>query len=108
MSRSVENDCVGCPQGCIHCGRNKDYVLITCDFCEEQIVYEDINDVKKVLDKYDICNGCKNAIQTQLDDVDNAIDELFLVGKLLYGDDEWKQRTNIINDLLQGIRDIVN
>ena len=107
MARSVENDCVGCPQGCGHCGRDKDYTLITCDFCDEQIIYEDIDKVTRVMDKYDICNGCKNAIQEQLDAFDNALDELFIIGKVLFGEDEWKQRTNIINDLLQGIRDIV-
>lgn len=31
--REVRNDCVGCPQGCIHCGRGDDYVVYECDSC---------------------------------------------------------------------------
>lgn len=29
---SHENDCVGCPQGCINCGR-KDVIYLICDDC---------------------------------------------------------------------------
>lgn len=28
-----ENDCVGCPQGCIHCGRES-VPYLCCDECE--------------------------------------------------------------------------
>lgn len=31
MSHWVENDCVGCPQGCIKCGRHIDYYVFECD-----------------------------------------------------------------------------
>lgn len=31
--RSWQNDCVGCPQGCIHCGRQDDYCVVECDEC---------------------------------------------------------------------------
>ena len=34
--RELENDCVGCPQGCIHCGRNRNYYKWTCDRCGKQ------------------------------------------------------------------------
>jgi hypothetical protein len=39
----VENDCVGCPQGCINCGRK--YVEhFYCDKCgEEDTLYESYN-----------------------------------------------------------------
>ena len=44
--RTVQNDCVGCPQGCIHCGRDKNYVVIIyeCDRCKvdstDEPIYE--------------------------------------------------------------------
>lgn len=40
--RYIENDCVGCPQGCINCGRNKNYEVIECDRCgnSEETMYE--------------------------------------------------------------------
>lgn len=41
MARYRENDCVGCPQGCIHCGRDG-YIVIVCDKCgqnDEQKIY---------------------------------------------------------------------
>lgn len=31
------NDCVGCPQGCIGCGRDKTYFVATCDECKADI-----------------------------------------------------------------------
>lgn len=33
MSSYKQNDCVGCPQGCINCGRNRDYIVWECDEC---------------------------------------------------------------------------
>lgn len=36
MSRWKENDCVGCPQGCINCGRKNDYYVFECDRCGDQ------------------------------------------------------------------------
>lgn len=31
------NDCVGCPQGCINCGRkHAKYVYLVCDECGEE------------------------------------------------------------------------
>lgn len=39
----VENDCVGCPQGCINCGR-KHVEHFYCDKCgEEDTLYESYN-----------------------------------------------------------------
>ena len=32
----AENDCVGCPQGCVHCGRDRTYYVWTCDGCGEK------------------------------------------------------------------------
>lgn len=52
---SLENDCVGCPQGCINCGRKNDYPVLEdlrCDKCDESA---------DVLYKYEgeqLCLGC--------------------------------------------------
>lgn len=35
MSIKKRNDCVGCPQGCIHCGRGN-YYTVECDKCGEE------------------------------------------------------------------------
>lgn len=39
----IENDCVGCPQGCISCGR-KHIPHYYCDECEEEISENDMYD----------------------------------------------------------------
>lgn len=40
----IENDCVGCPQGCINCGRRyARYAYFACDRCKnevEELYYE--------------------------------------------------------------------
>ena len=45
MAKVVENYCVSCPQGCIHCGRSEDVVYYECDGCgvddEEEKLYSD-------------------------------------------------------------------
>ena len=41
VSRYLENDCVGCPQGCAHCGRNVGYYVYECDECGKTIMSED-------------------------------------------------------------------
>lgn len=54
MSKSKENDCVSCADGCHHCGRDQDYVLVQCDWCgqnyvrEENFVEEDWHRVRAV------------------------------------------------------------
>ena len=52
-----ENDCVGCPQGCVHCGRDKTQ-HIYCDRCgadcEELYVF----------DGEELCEDClKNSLE---------------------------------------------
>lgn len=49
-----ENDCVGCPQGCIHCGRDKTQHLY-CDKCDE-----DVEELYKV-DGEELCEECLKA-----------------------------------------------
>lgn len=50
MSRWKENDCVGCPQGCINCGRQNDYYVFECDRCgdtttdAEKFIHDGDND----------------------------------------------------------------
>ena len=52
MAREWENNCVSCPQGCIHCGREKDYEVIYCDVCGEsaETMYE--------FEGEDLCEAC--------------------------------------------------
>ena len=107
MSRTIENDCVGCPQGCVNCGRAKDYTLVTCDFCDNIIIYDDLSEISRINDEYDICPSCKEDVIEQLDTIDNALDDLKEVGRKLCGIGEWNHRVSIINDLLQGIKNAV-
>jgi len=53
--KRIENDCVGCPQGCIHCGRERDYIVWECDECGELMYSED--EVEEV-DGKDFCSDC--------------------------------------------------
>lgn len=46
-----ENDCVGCPQGCIHCG-NERVPYLYCDKCEK-----DAEELYKV-DGEELCIDC--------------------------------------------------
>ncbi len=50
-----ENSCVGCPQGCISCGRNRDYWVFQCDICGE-VFYEE-NEVTRI-NGHDYCERC--------------------------------------------------
>lgn len=52
MAREWENDCVGCPQGCIGCGRQEDYLVIYCDNCGESL--ETMYEFKGE----DLCEAC--------------------------------------------------
>ena len=55
----MENDCVGCPQGCIHCGREDDYWVWECDRCGKATTeYDDfIHENGK-----DYCSDCYDKI----------------------------------------------
>lgn len=55
----VENDCVGCPQGCIRCGRQYDYYVWECDECGNQFYSED--EVVRINGK-DYCDRCYERI----------------------------------------------
>lgn len=73
MARSIENFCVGCPQGCINCGRKKDVLVITCDWCGDDIYYpEDAEDVNG----NDVCHKCYERFENdELDEFGNEIEE---------------------------------
>ena len=48
-----ENDCVGCPQGCINCGRKHSrYVYLICDKCGDEV------DALYKLDGEELCSSC--------------------------------------------------
>ena len=51
MAKIIENNCVGCPQGCVHCGRKEEEVIV-CDNCEDfaEFRYENT----------DYCEDCFN------------------------------------------------
>lgn len=40
MGYTIENDCVGCPQGCANCGRNVDRKMYYCDECGGYAYYD--------------------------------------------------------------------
>ena len=48
-----ENDCVGCPQGCINCGR-KHTPYFSCDICKDDFEPEELYDVDDEM----ICADC--------------------------------------------------
>ena len=52
-----ENECVGCPQGCVHCGRDKTQHLY-CDRCGED------SEELYVFDGEELCEDClKNSLE---------------------------------------------
>ena len=52
-----ENECVGCPQGCIHCGRDKTQHLY-CERCGED------SEELFIFDGEELCEDClKNSLE---------------------------------------------
>ena len=51
-----ENECVGCPMGCINCGR-KHVPHIYCDKCGEEIDYD--SDRWDADEDYHVCKYCE-------------------------------------------------
>ena len=58
---TTENNCVGCPQGCINCGR-KHQEVIKCDgfCCDEYAKYH-----TSILDEGDYCEDCLEKLLLQ-------------------------------------------
>lgn len=48
-----EDDCVGCPQGCIDCGRKR-VPHLYCDKCDEEFDDETLYDVDGIM----LCANC--------------------------------------------------
>ena len=72
MGYTIENRCVGCPQGCVHCGRDKDYRQYYCDNCgtnasEDNPLY--------VYGDQELCWDCYKDQFTQMlcDDMDDTL-----------------------------------
>lgn len=55
MAKYKDYDCVGCPQGCINCGRKNGYWVYVCDMCGEESSEEDF--LMEVFDK-ELCMNC--------------------------------------------------
>lgn len=52
--RDIQNDCVGCPQGCISCGRNHNYTVFYCDRCNDELEENEVYE----LDGKEYCEQC--------------------------------------------------
>lgn len=93
MSRTKECDCVQCPQGCIHCGRELPYTMVRCDWCGQHTVTEDKFEEEgwhrvRAVGKYrggesqpkgyyelDMCSDCHEQAAELLIDFDSVFDE---------------------------------
>lgn len=72
MGYEIQNDCVGCPQGCGNCGRDRDYRVYYCDNCgdnanEDNPLY--------VFEGQELCWDCYKDMLTQkiCDDLDDTL-----------------------------------
>lgn len=77
----IDNDCVGCPQGCIHCGRG-DYrypVAIECDIC-----LQDCEEVYQTEDE-NVCKDCLSVLfkKVTVEEIEENMDE--------YEDEMWEK-----------------
>lgn len=71
MGYEIDNDCVGCPQGCVHCGRDVDRKIYFCDECGTTIGYgEDLY----IYEGEELCWECyKSMFNEKLcDDMDDS------------------------------------
>lgn len=100
MAYTVENACVGCPQGCIHCGRDQDRLVVTCDICGENIEFSDFSDIRK-LDDNEVCDECFGVFEDALATLEQSMDTLDAFGKLILGAEEWQRRKKQIDEALE-------
>ena len=72
MGYNIENDCVGCPQGCANCGRDRDYRVYYCDCCEE---HASEDNPLYVYENKELCWECYKAQYTEkiCDDMDDTL-----------------------------------
>lgn len=60
--RTWENDCVGCPQGCVPwCSKKSDYQVIWCDKCGEQVELKDVIEI----DDKEYCPDCYKEMEDE-------------------------------------------
>lgn len=60
--RWVEDNCVGCPQGCIHCGHGEHWVFV-CDECGYSTTETDKIRYFHQIGEEDYCNECYRKMQ---------------------------------------------
>ena len=101
MGYTIENDCVGCPQGCIHCSRHDDYKVYYCDHCGKDF---DLNEDTIYIDSegYDICEECylKQFTSKICDDMDEDHCACCCgdAETLYWYDEEWRCRECVLED----------
>lgn len=68
----IVNDCVGCPQGCRHCGRDRDRKVHICDICGHEIDVDlsGIYGIPGDVESRDYCENCILAICAKEADMD--------------------------------------
>lgn len=100
MSHWKENDCVGCPQGCIHCGRQYDYYVFECERCgktsseEYDYIHDGDNDYCKEREEDMRVDGyCAKAIDNETHD--------WVTGGLVVQD--WKDNFVFIIEKFEGM-----
>ena len=82
--RYTANDCVGCPDGCRFCGRDRDFVTCSCDVCGHDIDLDTENAYH--FQQKDYCHDCfREKLIDFINDADNiSIDELASLAKIDY------------------------
>lgn len=72
MGYEIDNQCVGCPQGCVHCGRDVDRKIYFCDECEDRA---DESNPLYIYEGKELCWECYKEQFTQkvCDDLDDTL-----------------------------------
>lgn len=55
MAKFREYDCCDCPQGCIHCGKDKGFIVYQCDLCYEKSTDRDF---LEEVNGQELCSSC--------------------------------------------------
>ena len=72
MGYEIDNQCVMCPQGCVHCGRDVDRKIYFCDECEDRA---DESNPLYIYEGKELCWECYKEQFTQkvCDDLDDTL-----------------------------------